>query len=132
MQRRMHRLWGSFDEEQIGTVIEFLERSTDLALACTEEMQLKQNVREFGGSTLCSISRSDLCYVTRIDGQARRCAWLASLAHPIHVPVRPSMPSLALVRSVISVVRPGLDAAKSTAASTFGNMEPFAKWPSRR
>lgn len=33
-------------------------------------------------------------------------------AQPIRVPVRPSMPSLALVRSVISVIRPGLDAAK--------------------
>jgi DNA-binding transcriptional LysR family regulator len=38
MQRRIHRLWSSFDEQELGTVIEFLERSTALALACTEEV----------------------------------------------------------------------------------------------
>ena len=50
--------------------------------------------------------------------------------HPIRVPVRPSMPSLALASRVISVERPGLDAAKSTAACTLGSIEPLAKWPS--
>ena len=44
----------------------------------------------------------------------------------IAVPVRPAMPSRAFSSRVIKAVRPGLDSAKRTAASTFGSMEPGA------
>jgi DNA-binding MarR family transcriptional regulator len=38
MQRRMFQLWSTFSEGQLETVIDFLERSTDVAIACTEEV----------------------------------------------------------------------------------------------
>ena len=48
----------------------------------------------------------------------------------ILVPVLPSIPSRAFSSSVIRAVRPGLDSANFTAASTFGSMEPGANCPS--
>ena len=48
----------------------------------------------------------------------------------IRVPVLPSMPSRAFSNRVMRAVRPGLDSANLTAASTFGSMEPGANCPS--
>ena len=38
MQKRMVELWSTFSEAQLATVLEFVARSTDLAVACTEEI----------------------------------------------------------------------------------------------
>jgi len=37
MQRQMHGLWSTFGAQQLRIVADFLERSTDLAVACTEK-----------------------------------------------------------------------------------------------
>lgn len=48
----------------------------------------------------------------------------------IEVPVSPAMPALAFSSRVISAVRPGLDSANFSAASTLGSMLPGANCPS--
>lgn len=48
----------------------------------------------------------------------------------IRVPVVPFTPSFAFCKRVMRAVRPSPDSANSTAACTFGSMEPGAKCPS--
>ena len=48
----------------------------------------------------------------------------------IRVPVVPLTPSFAFCKRVMRAVRPSPDSANSTAACTFGSMEPGAKCPS--
>ena len=38
MQRQMFRLWSTFSEQELDIVIDFLKRSTDLAIACTADV----------------------------------------------------------------------------------------------
>lgn len=38
MQRQMFNLWSTFSEPELEVVIDFLQRSTDLAIACTAEV----------------------------------------------------------------------------------------------
>ncbi|MBE1204534.1 MarR family winged helix-turn-helix transcriptional regulator [Aminobacter carboxidus] len=39
MQARMQQLWAGYSQAELATIVDFLKRSTDLAVACVEDMR---------------------------------------------------------------------------------------------
>lgn len=39
MQARMQKLWSGYSQAELATIVDFLKRSTDLAVSCVEEMR---------------------------------------------------------------------------------------------
>ena len=53
IQTKMHALWSTFDPDQLRTILDFITRSTDLAVECSKDMRLarprpKTGVRSSG------------------------------------------------------------------------------------